>query len=115
MRDVVAIKSWHPPTAGSLKINLLSAAAVYRNYQGRLLKVRLCKKNGADPLKGEAVVARLAFSLAEDMNGGDIMVEGDSLLLVDQILNIDCIPDWCIEGEVTIIRKLHVDWKIACT
>lgn len=73
---------------------------------------------GSNPLKGETITARLAFSLAEDLNVEDILVEGDSLMLVDQILKTDCILDWCIEGEVITIRKLlveHVNWKLAWT
>ncbi|KAB1224617.1 hypothetical protein CJ030_MR2G009974 [Morella rubra] len=77
-----------------------------------LLKIRLCRKIGSNPLKEEAIAARLAFSLAAEMNGGEILIEGDSLFLIDQIL----ITDWCIDGEVTTIRKLlvdHVEWKVA--
>ncbi|KAB1220816.1 Imidazole glycerol phosphate synthase hisHF, chloroplastic [Morella rubra] len=72
-----------------------------RDSHGTLLRVRLSRTQaGSYPLKGEARAARLAFSLAEDYAADKVLLEGDSLALVSQVLSTDSRPDWLIEGEV---------------
>lgn len=59
-----------------------------------------------------------AFALADDFADNDIEVEGDSLLLVEQVLNLNLQPDWMIEAEVrtmTALLRTHPRWSVQWT
>ncbi|KAB1212032.1 hypothetical protein CJ030_MR5G017882 [Morella rubra] len=114
---------WTLPLEGMLKINFdvavraneVCAAAVCRNHKGELLCVRLKKARGSAPLKSEAIAARLAFNMAAEFMDQPVVVEGDSLMLVEQVLHTDTIPDWLIEAEVSTIYRLrqwNANWKL---
>ncbi|KAB1223555.1 hypothetical protein CJ030_MR2G011220 [Morella rubra] len=47
-----------------------SVIAYLLNSCGNILKIRICRRNGTEPLKGEALASRLACSLAEEFQGG---------------------------------------------
>ncbi|KAB1207370.1 hypothetical protein CJ030_MR7G017447 [Morella rubra] len=104
--------SWQPPHAVALKVNfdvavkhsILVATAICREDKGGILKMRFCHRRGTNPLKGEALAARLAFSLADAFPGKVIYVEGDSQILINQVLATHLSPDWAIEGEVVTIQ-----------
>lgn len=47
-----------------------------------------------------------------------MIFEGDSLVLINQVLNEDCYPDWLIECEVATIRQFLMEppsWKLQWT
>lgn len=52
---------------------------------GEILRIRANEAQGEDLLKGEALAARLACALAADLAFPGIIVEGDSLALVNQV------------------------------
>lgn len=88
--------------------------AVCRNWRGEILKVRFKRIYGAESIKGEARAARLACLLAEDFDYCDVIMEGDAQILVNQVVDLDTVPDWVIEAEVLTIRALlrnHSKWK----
>lgn len=71
---------------------------------------------GSNPLKGEAIAARLDFTIAEEFVPMDVLIESGSLILVNQVSNSHEKPLWCIEGEMETMRKLLAiknEWKIA--
>ncbi|KAB1212498.1 putative inactive purple acid phosphatase 1 [Morella rubra] len=95
--------------------NLLWAAAVCRNHLGEILSIRLSSAVGSNPFKGESIDARLALAMAEDFVPYHIIIEGDSLVLVNQVLNPHELPVWCIEGQVVTMRNLlsnHTEWQL---
>ncbi|KAB1221835.1 hypothetical protein CJ030_MR2G004015 [Morella rubra] len=112
-KEMTCLICWQPPTEGMLKINFdvavrenwLCAGVVCRNHHGEVLRVRTQKFRGRDPLKGEALAARIAFALAEEFVDTDILIEGDSLLLVEQVENLHLQADWMIEAEVSTMRS----------
>lgn len=67
--------------------NTLSAAAVCRDHKGELIAIRICQNQGSDPMKGEAIAARLVSAMAEEFHNRDIIIEGDSLILVNQAVS----------------------------
>lgn len=75
--------SWQPPPPGTIKIkfdtpvkdNLLWAAAVCRNCKGEILRIRMQKAVGSNPLKGEALAARLAFGLTSKLSLRSLLLE----------------------------------------
>lgn len=55
--------------------------------------------------------------MAEELTNEEVMFKGDSLVLINQVLQTDNTPDWLIEGEVDTMRLFlqdHVNWKIHC-
>lgn len=64
------------------------------------------KFHGSVPLKGEALVERVAFSMAAELNDVEITLEGDSLSVVNQITQMGSSSDWSIEGEVETMKAL---------
>lgn len=73
---------------------------------------------GGIPINGEARAARLACQLADVFADYDIIIEGDCLNLVNQVLDDTAALDWAISGEVTTIRRLlqdHVKWSFVWT
>lgn len=61
---------------------------------------------GSMPPKGEVIAGKLAFSMAEEFGGQEVIIEGDSLSLVNQVSNEESRANWIIEGEVETIRLL---------
>lgn len=61
---------------------------------------------GSMPPKGEVIAARLAFSMAEEFGGQEVIIVGETLSLVNQVSNEESSPNWIIEGEVETIRLL---------
>ncbi|KAB1215428.1 hypothetical protein CJ030_MR4G010561 [Morella rubra] len=111
---------------GTLKINFdvavkegnLFLAAVCRNSSGAILHIRTNQVRGSQPPKVEALAARMAFALGMLFTDCEIIFEGDSLILVHQVVNEECIPDWLIEGEVETIRQFLMEqpaWKLQWT
>lgn len=116
---------WTLPQEGTIKINFDVAvqdnwfciAVVSRTSRGEIQGTN--KNRGLDPLKGEGRAASepgWPLPLLKTMEI-DIIIEGDSLTLVEQFVNVECIPDSLIE-EVTTMRLLlqvHTRWKLQWT
>lgn len=55
------------------------------------------------------------FTMAAEFLDHSIVVEGDSLMKVEQILRTDTIPDWVIEAKVSTIHCLlqwNANWRL---
>lgn len=53
--------------------------------------------------------------MAAEFEEQDILVEGDFLVLIEQVNKVDSAPDWNIEGEVWTLRRLlsqHARWQL---
>ncbi|KAB1219778.1 hypothetical protein CJ030_MR3G005787 [Morella rubra] len=85
-----------------------------RNSDGWIIQARTSKIVGNNPIKGEAPATRMAFQVATSYRGVEVVVKGDCLNLVNQVADIESIPDWDIAGEVSTIRILlneNGKWK----
>lgn len=69
-------------------------------------------------MKGEVLTATLTVSLAEEFSDRDILLEGDSQELVNQVWNLDGALVWRIEAEVFTMRRIlqeHIRWSLVWT
>ncbi|KAB1216058.1 hypothetical protein CJ030_MR4G009606 [Morella rubra] len=98
--------AWQPPFASHLE-NVMYFAAVCRNHIGGIIEAQGFCRKGSNPLQGEACAALLACK-----------IEGDSLMVWQQVTDRLLSPDWLIEGEVSFIRRMldeHPKWKFLWT
>ncbi|KAB1209417.1 hypothetical protein CJ030_MR6G027716 [Morella rubra] len=96
--------------------NALMAMLVRRRMRYSPYKDFIVKVGQA--FKGEVLAAYLAFAMGMNFTGREVIFEGDSLVLLNQVLNEDCHPDWLIESEVETIRqflKEQPSWKLQWT
>lgn len=120
-QEKVVLISQIPPREGAIKINYdaslkenwISAAAVCRNWKGDIIKARLCKARGVDPIKGEARAARLACLLAEEFAEYEVFLEWDAQFLVHKVVDPETTPDWIITLRATL--SLHPLWHFQGT
>lgn len=114
--------AWQPPVAGHLKINydmalkenVMCFAAVCRNHIGGIIEAQGFCREGTNPLHGEACAALLACKIAAGKEDIEIKIEGDSLMVWQQVTDRLLSLDWLIEGEVSFIRRMldeHPKWK----
>lgn len=86
-----SILTWQPPYQGCFKINFdvstirhkLVFPAVCHNSRGDILQVHAGARLGSNPLKGEALAARLAVSYFPEFDQAAVIVEGDVLMLIE--------------------------------
>ncbi|KAB1200856.1 hypothetical protein CJ030_MR0G006086 [Morella rubra] len=75
-----------------------------------------CKDN--DLLQGEACAVLLACQIADNQGDVEIVIEGDSLVLWQQVTDRSASPHWLIDGEIVTIRHMldnHPNWKFLWT
>lgn len=113
---------WKPPDPGQFKINYdvavlgdsLCMAAMCHDNLGNIILARTSRVAGRSPIKGEARAARLACQMASSFSAHEIILEGDCLTLVNQVVDATAAVDWDISGEVITIRRLlqdHPTWS----
>lgn len=101
---------WALPVEGTIKINFdvavsrhgLVFAAVSRDYWGMIEHIKIRQSPGCDPLKVEARVVRLATSVAKMHERHNIVLEGDSLSVLNQVLDQHLTFNWATVGEILI-------------
>lgn len=114
---------WIPPEALAFKVNYdvavshnrLVFVAVRRNSEGQVLHCHAGSRAGTNPLKGEALAARLAVSAFENLAQERVLFEGDAQVLISQINDSASQPGWVIAEDVVLIRHYlatHPRWSL---
>lgn len=103
---------WHPPDPGVIKINVdvairpsyAMAACVCRHFQGLFLETKLL--DVVDPLVGEVEALWLGVHIAARMGWSQVILEEDSLIVMDSVGRdiADC--PWKIEHLISRIQSL---------
>jgi hypothetical protein len=83
-------EKWIPPPPSIFKINFDIAirdtfsvqAAIRRNHKGQILQQATQVNQTCHPNMGEALVAKLAVSLASSLSLNHFIIEGDSLIVI---------------------------------
>lgn len=105
---------WQPPLVGQLKINydvsikedIMCFVAVCKNHIGGLREAQGYCRKGNDPLQGEACAALLACQITDNQGDVEIVIEGDSLVVWQEVTDRSASPHWLIEGEIATIRHM---------
>uniref|UniRef100_A0A2N9HPK1 Reverse transcriptase domain-containing protein n=1 Tax=Fagus sylvatica TaxID=28930 RepID=A0A2N9HPK1_FAGSY len=106
--------SWRPPNPPSIKINFDAAmgvervglAAVCRDHKAKVLFIWSAVHDLIDPLLAEAKAALLAVNKAFEAGFQSIVLEGDSLLVIQAIQNLPSTQIWTIDSVIFDIQSL---------
>ena len=106
--------SWRPPNPPSIKINFDAAmgvervglAAVCRDHKAKVLFIWSAVHDLIDPLLAEAKTALLAVNKAFEAGFQSIVLEGDSLLVIQAIQNLPSTQIWTIDSVIFDIQSL---------
>lgn len=129
--DVESLARWLPPSVGIFKVNWdvgfnpkllrMGAGVVVRDDHGRVHAAQSKTLSSyQEPMVVEALVALQAVEFSRDLGLQDIILEGDSLQVVNVILEHE--DSWCRFGEIEVDIKLvlgsfrswdikHVKWS----
>ncbi|KAL0006983.1 hypothetical protein SO802_008485 [Lithocarpus litseifolius] len=102
---------WSPPPSGFIKINVDAAiaqnnsalAVVARNNHGLVVKAWSKTLPKRSPIVAETEAILWALHLARGENWRKIIVESDSKISIDSILDHSCCPLWAISSLVSDI------------
>ena len=106
--------NWKPPPIGWLKFNFdvairpnkITIAVCCRNDIGEILYA--CSKSlpASDPAWGEAQVALLAISTAQNMGGKFFLFEGDAINIIEAFSKNSTDSEWQIRGIIKDAKSL---------
>ncbi|KAL5569345.1 hypothetical protein UlMin_025920 [Ulmus minor] len=96
------VSTWSPPLEGWTKINFDAAtcpsfsvaAAVVRDWHGKVIKWQVRELLTSDPLEAEAAALEVAISLAIQESLTNVVFEGDSKLVIDNLLDSSLTDLW---------------------
>ncbi|KAL5572064.1 hypothetical protein UlMin_021661 [Ulmus minor] len=96
------VSTWSPPLEGWTKINFDAAtcpsfsvaAAVVRDWRGKVIKWQVRELVTSDPLEAEAAALEVAISLAIQESLTNVVFEGDSKLVIDNLLDSSLTDLW---------------------
>ena len=121
VREVVSV-TWNPPPSSMLKVNVdgattkhqntVGVGSVIRDELGRVIAA-MSKKIQAPlgPLEVEAKAFEAGLQLARDMGYQDIILEGDSLILVRALYGLSWPPS-TIDSMVVGMQLLCLDFRM---
>ena len=120
VREVVSV-TWNPPSSSMLKVNVDGATTKHKNTVGIGSVIRdelgrviaaMSRKIQAPlgPLEVEAKAFEAGFQLARDMGYQDIILEGDSLILVRALCGLSSPPS-TIDSMVVGMQLLCLDFR----
>jgi hypothetical protein len=98
-------EKWSKPPPCFCKVNFdtiiqevfFAQAAVCRDSNGVILKVLFQIRPSCSPVFGEALAAQLASDLASSMKHDQVILEGDSSVVISSLQNPFCVLDWHID------------------
>ena len=110
---------WRPPNPPSIKINFDAAvgvervglAAVCKDHRARVLFIWITMHDLTDPLLAEAKAALLAVRKAFEAGSHSIVLEGDSLLVIQAIQNLPLAQLWTIDSVIFDIQSLLANFS----
>ncbi|KAL5578952.1 hypothetical protein UlMin_011394 [Ulmus minor] len=96
------VSTWSPPLEGWTKINFDAAtcpsfsvaAAVVRDWRGKVIKWQVRELLTSDPLEAEAAALEVAISLAIQESLTNVVFEGDSKLVIDNLVDSSLTDLW---------------------
>ena len=105
---------WRPPNPPSIKINFDAAvgvecvglSVVCRDHRARVLFIWTVVHDLIDPLLAEAKAALLAVRKAFEVGFHSIVLEGESLLVIQAIQNLLSAQIWTIDSVIFDIQSL---------
>jgi hypothetical protein len=105
---------WRPPNPPSIKINFdatvgverVGLATVCRDYRARVLFIWTAVYDLIDPLLAKAKATLLAVRKAFEVGFHSIVLEGDSLLVIQAIQNLPNAQIWTIDSVIFDIQSL---------
>jgi hypothetical protein len=105
LKKKIVKEKWSKPPLGFCKVNFDTAiredfsaqAAVCRDSNGVILKVLSQILPSCSPVFGEALAAQLASDLASFMKLDQVIIEGDSSVVISSLQNPSCVLDWHID------------------
>jgi hypothetical protein len=121
-KDKSSPSLWFPPLLGSFKGNFdvtiggsfSVAAATISNSSGSIILVATQHLYSSDVLLGEASAALLAIQCAATLGYVDIILEGDSLLVILALNSPTSFASWCfcnIISDTSVLLSSFKNWK----
>jgi hypothetical protein len=108
IRPKPIIEKWIPLPQSSFKINFDTAiqdnfsarAAICRNHLGQIIKMDSIINPPCQPNMGEALKAQLAISLAISLDLSQVIIEGDSQVVIFVLQDPSIARDWTISSLI---------------
>ncbi|XVF10262.1 hypothetical protein REPUB_Repub07fG0167300 [Reevesia pubescens] len=126
--DMVTHSTWHPPPAGTIKINIDVAfynhsmvaklGVVARDYAGRILfSAAMTKTHIASAFLGELHAKLMGLDLSKDWGFDHIILESDCLLAVTEVLRLEpsMMLGRCLVGDIREARASFISSSILFT
>lgn len=108
------VSIWIPPPAGFTKVNcdvatkkgssIVAIAALCRDDMGRIVGGRASKGYANTVLQGEAMAARLAGTVLEELQISNAIIESDNKMLI-QLCSTENVPPWECNTIIEDIRS----------
>jgi hypothetical protein len=104
----LVVEKWIPPPSSFFKINFDTAIqdtfsaqwVVCRNHRGHIINMETIINPPCQPNMGEALAGKLAFSLAISMNLSQVIIEGDSHIVIMAMQHPALAQDWRISSVI---------------
>ncbi|KAM6540555.1 hypothetical protein CsatB_005002 [Cannabis sativa] len=104
-------EAWFPSLPDWIKLNCdvkvgfdsMCIAVVVRNHFGRVIRVQTAREDFSDVLCGEAAACCLAVSVALDISSKFVIVENDSMVVINAINGKD--SRWALENYISFCTK----------
>lgn len=90
----------------AIRENYAVIAAIIRDSKGKVLEAKMQKIDLVDSLEGDAVVAKLGLELVRCQGFREVLLEGDSEIVINAIRCWPQISEWRIHTLVQQVQEL---------
>lgn len=94
----------------SMGKNLAVGAAVLRDHSGLIDGASVQQLQVSDPLEGEVCAAQLGVAEAKRRGFNPVLVEGDSLLIINALRQFPARVDWSIHSRIGDLSHCAADF-----